>query len=612
MFFKKGFSLNIKRFICAAVLMATVLSLCACIEVDLDSYFEGLLGGDAQQSTPAPRPEKDESADGENKPVEIPEAAAEDFTVTEHNGTNGNAGVAVVSYNGNETAVRVPEQINGAAVVAVYANAFSDREAEGDTSAFGVKQVVLPATVERIEYGAFNGCKKIEIIDLPFVGGTDGGNSFGYIFGEGGVPESLQSVRAGGKTVADGAFSYCETLVSIELTEAENIGNNAFKGCSALKSLILPETVTAMGISIYDGCDDLETLAVPCFPAEGGTWFAGMLFGGTSYVDNLAVMPQSLQNLTVYWQGDTVGKNAFYECDRLVNLTVKGNISSIEEYAFYRCRRLKSLSFKGGEGYVGASRVGTNSFAYCNALGAVALADDIVIIPDYCFYSCASLRGIKFGETENAMPESVSAVGKGAFAYCENLVNMALSSNITVLPDSVFEGCAYLSKLTVHESLTSIGNNAFSGCTNLNSVDFAEDGSLSTVGNSAFAYCVSLNSVSLPDSVENLGTYVFSHCWGLKNVKLPRGISAVPDGCFFGCTRLDKVFFNPDEVNTIGERAFSGCEYLESLTLSEKIDSIGKYAFDECENLVFTVKVESYAHTWLVNNGVGSNNLKFE
>ncbi len=609
MFNKKGVSLNVKRFICAVLLIATVFSLCACI--DLDSYLEGLLDGDGQQSAQGNRTELEESTDSQPESVEIPETTAEDFTVTEHSSMYGNTGVAIVSYNGSDEVVRVPRQINGAFVVAVYYNAFCDRAAEGDAPAFAVNHVILPPTVELIEYGAFNNCKKLESIDLPFVGGTDGANNFAYIFGDAGIPESLMNVRAGGKTVADGAFSLCETLVSIELTHAENVGNNAFNGCTALKTLILPQTVTAVGAGLYDGCNSLETLAAPCTPAEDGTWFAGSLFGGSGYVDNMTAMPESLKNLTVYWQGDTVGKNAFYECDRLVNLCIKGNISNIEEYGFYRCKRLKNLSFEGEEGHVGVSHLGAYAFAYCGALSAVSLADDVVMIPDFCFYSCASLRSIKFGSLENTLPVSVSVIGKSAFAYCENLVSMELSSGITMLPDSVFEGCAYLSKITLPETLTSVGNSAFSGCTNLNSVDFAAKSNIVSIGNSAFAYCVSLKSMGLPDSIESLGTYAFSHCWALNDVKLSESLSAVPDGCFFGCTRLEQVFFNQDSVSSIGERAFSGCDYLENLSLSENIDSIGKYAFDECKNLVFTVINGSYAHTWLVNNGVGIDNLRF-
>ena len=137
-------------------------------------------------------------------------------------------------------------------------------------------------------------------------------------------------------------------------------------------------------------------------------------------------------------------------------------------------------------------------------------------------------------------------------------------------------------------------------------------GSISVIGDSAFAYCTSLKEVKLPDSVDSLGTYVFSHCWAINTVSLPNGISAIPDGCFFGCTRLQSVAFNASILSSVGTRAFSGCEYLESLRLSTKIEYIGKYAFDECKNTVFTVSIDSYAHNWLVNNGVGSDNLKLD
>ncbi|MBQ3195640.1 MAG: leucine-rich repeat domain-containing protein [Clostridia bacterium] len=606
MFFNKAFSIKIKRALSVMLLLATALNLCGCI--DFDAYFESLLEGEGQGSSIGNRPEKEESEDKQEQSVELPETAAELFTVTNYSGASGMAGLAVVSYNGNESFVKIPSHIQGTPVVAVYKNAFSDRAESDGVSAFAVTEVIVPSTVEFIEYGAFYNCKKLKSIELPFIGGTDGGNNFGHIFGDGGEPKSLENVRAGGMTIADNAFISCVNLVSIELTAAENIGNNAFKNCIALKTLILPSTVSAMGADVFAGCKSLETLAVPYLNSDAGL-FAGSIFGGTGYGDNMAVMPESLRNLTVYWNGD-IPNNAFYECDKLVNLSFKGNVGAVGEYAFYRCRRLKTLSFEGDEGFEGVSSIGKNAFAYCSSLGAVALSENIRRIPDFCFYSCASLRSIKFGEKENTMPDGVSSIGTGAFAYCENLVSLKLSPTITVLPDSVFEGCAYLSSLVVFGAVQSIGNKAFSGCTNLNTVEFEEGATIQSIGDSAFAYCSSLKEISLPDSITTLGSYVFSHCWSLKTAKLTNGISLIPDGCFFGCTRLTKAEFDRNTVTVIGERAFSGCEYIKEINLSDAIEEIGKYAFDECKNLVFTVNTGSYAYTWLLNNGVGSNNLK--
>ncbi len=606
MFSVKKLHCAIKYFICAVLLFATVLSLSAC--VDVDSFLESLIEGEGQVSSAPDRGEKDDVSAPEDESVVIPETAADLFVVSDRDSISGLKGVAIEGYTGTEALVKIPTHIEGKPVLAVYKNAFSDRVDEDGTTSFAVTELIVPHTVEVIEYGAFANCQKLIAIELPFIGGTDGDNNFAYIFGERGVPQSLQNVRAGGLTVADEAFEDCENLISIEFTVAENVGNGAFKNCTALKTVVLPKTVTEMGMNLFQGCEKLETLTLPFLGNGNDVLFVGSIFGAGSYADNISVMPETLRNLTVYWEGSIPNK-AFYECDRLVNLTFKGNISTVGNYSFYRCRRLKTLSFECDEGFEGVSVLGDNAFAYCGALGSVALSAEVQLIPDFCFYSCSSLRTISFGGNDNVIPDGVLFFGESAFAYCESLVSLKLPSAVTELPVGLFEGCSYLSEIVIPAEVEFIGDKVFSGCTNLNAVSFENGSILASLGDSVFAYCTLLKEISLPDSIESMGEYTFSHCWSLKSAKLPADLSSVPAGCFFGCTYLQKVEYNQSSVTEIGMRAFSGCEKITSLSLSDNIQNIGKYAFDECGSLVFTVKADSYAYTWLIGNGIGSKYL---
>ncbi|MBR6593652.1 MAG: leucine-rich repeat domain-containing protein [Clostridia bacterium] len=601
---------SVKRAICAALLLAvlavTVLGTTAC-SVDLDSVIDGLLGGD--ESGTVSIPERGESFDSESS-SEIPYTAA-DFFVTEPYEN----GVKITGYVGTTPYIRVPETLGGAPVLAVGSSAIGDREVSDTLPALEVLSVELPDTVLLIENGAFADCRSIKSIKLPFVGGSaDKNTNFGYIFGAKNVsghltavPESLADVTVGGTAISDNAFNGCESLESVVLTEAVTLGNGVFKECASLKTVVIPSTVTDMGTGLFVGCKAIASITMPVISGVENGLLASEVFGGKSYEDNSSLMPSSLRSLTLYYSGD-IPDYAFYGCDKLVSLTFVGDVSNVGNYAFYLCKRMKSLSVKGGEDYVGFGSVGEAAFAYCSAIGALGFRGDITVIPDRSFYSCSSLRTLRFGDGENVLPESIISIGDNAFTYCESLTRLTLPSSVTEIKDEMFKGCSYLSEISIPALVTRVGDNAFSGCSSLKTVSF-EGNAVSEIGSSAFAYCTSLKELSLPDSVRSVGDYLFAHAWALDKVKLPASLVRISEGCFFGCTRLTAVSFDGSALSEIGKRAFSGCERIEQLTLSEKITAIGDFAFDECENLVVTVKSGSYAHTWLLTNGFGTGQM---
>lgn len=588
------------------VALLTALAFCFSSCVDFDKIMDSLIGAESQAPVRDRTEELVEST--EEISEELPYTSAEDFVTVAYSVNGHGEGVAIQSYNGNSSYVKIPEYIDGLPVLAILSGAVGDRVGEGEGDAFAVTDIIVPDTVAVIERSAFGGCEELVSIELPFIGGTDGGNDFGYIFGEKGAPKSLESVRAGGTVVPDRAFAGCEFLTCVVLTEAQNVGNNAFENCPLLEEVVLPQSVTAMGAGLFDGCERIKAVTLPYLGDGADLLYAGFAFGGANYLDNMSAMPESLRSLTVYIDGK-VPDYAFYECDRLTELTLIGNVQSLGDYSFYRCKRLKTLSLVGEEGFGGVSDLGIYTFAFCSALNAIQLSSDVTSVPDGCFYSCASLRNLTFGALANSLPDGVTSIGYSSFAYCENLVGMELSSAITTIPDDAFLGCAYLTEVTIPKAVEAIGDNAFKGCGNMKSLVFEQGSRLELIGDSAFGYCTSLKELSLPDSVEGMGDFVLAHCWSLKAVRLSTSLSVIPDGTFFGCTVLVSAEYNESAVTQIGERAFSGCERIESITLPSSVVAIGDRAFDECEKLVFNVDADTYAYEWLVSNGISSKNI---
>lgn len=92
--------------------------------------------------------------------------------------------------------------------------------------------------------------------------------------------------------------------------------------------------------------------------------------------------------------------------------------------------------------------------------------------------------------------------------------------------------------------------------------------------------------VELPDTTENFQIQdgvLIKYLGKSSTITLPKGITTI--GKFaFDSTSIISVTM-PNTVITISEDAFSWCEYLSVVELSESVKTIGKYAFSGCEML---------------------------
>jgi hypothetical protein len=136
----------------------------------------------------------------------------------EREGLIGLNGLAITSYTGTATTVRIPERINNLPVVAIYGEAF-----KGNTR---ITSVTIPNTVIIIGYEVFRGCVNLTSVTLS---------------------SSLTDIDGN-------AFNGCVKLTSITLPASiGTIAGGAFRGCSALTTINIPDSVTSITFGINMG-----------------------------------------------------------------------------------------------------------------------------------------------------------------------------------------------------------------------------------------------------------------------------------------------------------------------------------------------------------------------
>ena len=107
---------------------------------------------------------------------------------------------------------------------------------------------------------------------------------------------------------------------------------------------------------------------------------------------------------------------------------------------------------------------------------------------------------------------------------------------------------------------------------------------VTTIGYRAFDN-TNLKSAILGRYVTELSTYAFSWCNSLTSVKLSDSVTRIGFGAFVECGRLISIVI-PDKVTYIGDVAFKECDSLTSLKLPDSVMNIGAKAFSYCDSLM--------------------------
>lgn len=343
------------------------------------------------------------------------------------------------------------------------------------------------------------------------------------------------------------------------------ICDGAFCRCKELSSIIIPESVVAIGGWAFNGCQSLKKIKLPVSLRE---------IGESAFQDTglqLADIPDNVISI-----GDT----AFSGCSDLQILIISKNVEDIGIRVVAWNKNLKTI------------RVSTENKHYdsrcdCNAIidtkrnqliagcGATAIPETVASIGEGAFFGCGGLKMLE-------IPYGITSIGRECFLRCENLESVSLPSSIQTIEERAFWWCKKLKTVVMRQGLKNIGDGVFIECTSLESCDLPEG--LETIGRTAFERCCRLTRLVIPDSVTRIGTGAFRDCDGLKSVSISKSIKKIDSDVFLGCTGIYTVQI-PNGVKIIGKNAFQYCKGLDSIVLPDSVALIEAGAFDDCGDI---------------------------
>ena len=388
------------------------------------------------------------------------------------------------------------------------------------------------------------------------------------------IPNSVTSI--------DGAFFNCSGLTSLTIPNSvTSIGNYAFQLCSSLTSVTIGNSVTSIGSSAFSGCTGLTSVTIP----NSVTSIGEHAFYQCTGLTGTLTIPNSVTS---------IGSSAFSGCTGLTSVTIPNSVTSIGSSAFSGCTGLTSVTIGNS-----VTSIGSSAFSGCSGLESIIVESGNTVYDSRNNCNAiieTSTNTLILGCKNTVIPNSVTSISGYAFADCSGLTSVTIPNSVTSIGEVAFYGCSGLTSVTIGNSVTYIGSSAFYGCTGLESIIVGSGNTvydsrnncnaiIETSTNTLISGC---KNTIIPNSVTYIGPGAFSGCSGLTSVTIPNSVTYIGEWAFRNCSGLTTVNFNATNCTTMGNSdypVFYECTALATLNIGDNVTNIPNYAFYHCSSL---------------------------
>ena len=444
------------------------------------------------------------------------------------------------------------------------------------------------------------------------------------------VPSVLDGYAV--QRIGDGAFSYGSYSAVLLPEGVILIGDNAFKGCYTLTSVSLPQSLLTIGNSAFHSCSDLTSIEIP----DNVISIGSSAFYNCSDLASVR-LPQGLT---------TIESSAFGFCYSLTGIDLPGSVTLIREYAF-DCSGLTGIVIPEG-----VTTMEAHAFSWCADLTSVSIPESVTDIADNAFIGSshvtlsvtpgsyaeqyAAEQGIPCAAGSAAAVEAVDQSGREAFIgswissgfyifsdFCSSSVQVTLNEDgsASITDEDVRMSGSWGCQDGIATFLSDDSADAVSFAMTMDGPDMlwldsnqgalllfvrgeaelvvptgeTQDGDFTIMTYSdgtceitGYARTFYSDPLVIPDMlgghiVKAIGDSAFLY-GSFPSAIIPEGVTYIGDRAFSGCNKLTSITL-PSTLRTIGESAFNSCSALPAVVIPDHVTSIGKSAFYFCGGL---------------------------
>ncbi len=309
-------------------------------------------------------------------------------------------------------------------------------------------------------YRPFYGCSKLSEVNVASLASFlkieclshltssyySGGTAYEKTLMVNGVTHDSSSelvIPEGVTKISSVAFCYFKNVTKIKLPSTmTKIEYRNFEDHDYLTEITVPSTVTSVGDYAFWGCSALKTVTLNNTGVIGDGAFSNCTALTTVTLNNTG----------------TIGNGAFRGCTALTRVKIGTGLiefnagSSSNSYPFYGCSNLSEVDVSSLASFCKITRL---EYLTSSSFGT---AEEKTLWVNGVTYSSSS---------ELVIPEGVTSIPSVAFRNFKNVTKIKLPSTMTKIADYNFQYHNYLKKITLPSTITSIGAYAFYYCDNL-------------------------------------------------------------------------------------------------------------------------------------------------
>lgn len=244
------------------------------------------------------------------------------------------------------------------------------------------KTVTMPDSVIEIDNNAFSGCGSLIDIMLSKNIKRIGENAFsGCDIENIDLPETLGEI-------GDYCFSSCDSITSIKIPDKVTIiPQDCFNSCDNLETVILPKNIKRIESWAFYGCRKLKSIDI-----SGVTYIGSSAFRDCTSLEKIAIPDTIISKYVDYGLGydeSSIGEYAFSNCSNLKEVTLSKNMQYIPEHLFANCSAITEIILPEN-----TKKIARSAFQSCASLEKVTIPATVTSIDDTAFQYCYSLSAV--------------------------------------------------------------------------------------------------------------------------------------------------------------------------------------------------------------------------
>ena len=362
------------------------------------------------------------------------------------------------------------------------------------------------------------------------------------------------------------AFRNCSSLTSVTIPNSvTSIEDYAFRGCSSLASIEFPASLEYFDLGVINGCTGLLSIKIPSSVLSYGEYYgAECVNNGRNDCDEYYMCRTTIAG----WVQRNYDSGLPYLPDDAKNSLPNLKIVEAPEWFFdvpedgwaFCPKSLEKVIVNRGELNDNVFGVISRSYKTMKSLNVEAVSN--TTLSDEAFKDNYNL-------TELILPANLTSVSYMAVAGCKNLKAITIPASVEVIEASAFEDCRSIQSITFGGAAGAPGRAAAP----------AANSQLKKIGNWAFYNAHELQHLDIPEGVEEIGDGAFYGCTYLEDMVLPSSIRAIGDNCFALCGKLTKIVCNATTPPAIQAKTFYDVN--RQIPVYVPDESVASYESDE-------------------------------